>query len=217
MKLYIDSADRTAAVHLLGTGVFAGLTTNPTILQRAGQTIHDIPEIHRWARDAGAREIFFQAWGDTAQELTERGLRLRDLGDDVVVKVPASRAGATACAALSAQGVPTLLTAVYTPAQAMIASAAGADFIAPYLGKLGDAGRNALAEVGSMQRLLTATGSRTRVLAASIRDLPSMVSLAELGVECFTFGAAIGERFFTEPLTELAIETFDLVIAEMES
>lgn len=217
MRLYIDSADRSAAAPLLETGVFAGLTTNPTILERAQQTIHDIPEIYRWARDAGAREIFFQAWGDTAQELTDLGLRLRELGEDVVIKVPVSRAGSEACAALAAQGIPTLLTAVYTPAQAMVASAAGADYIAPYLGKLGEAGRNPLAEVSSMQRLLAATGSDTRVLAASIRDLPSMVALAEVGVGHFTFGTAIAERFFAEPLTEAAVAAFDRAIADMPS
>lgn len=217
MRLYIDSADRAASESLLATGLFAGLTTNPTILQRAAQTVRDIPEIYRWAKAAGAKEIFFQAWGETSSDMVSCALRLRELGNDVVIKVPATRAGSAACATLTAQGIPTLLTAVYGRAQAMVAAAAGADYIAPYLGKLGDAGRDGIEEIAAMHRVLTATGSRTKVLAASIRDTASMVSLAELGVECFTFAPAIGERLFVEPLTAEAVGVFDQTIADSET
>ena len=64
MRLYLDTADRAVAEPLLATGLFAGLTTNPTILARAGLTADDAPAVHRWARAAGAREVFFQSWGE---------------------------------------------------------------------------------------------------------------------------------------------------------
>src|ERR1700761_575649 len=171
MYLYLDTADRAAAEPLLATGLFTGLTTNPSILRAASLGATDIPGVYQWAVAAGATEVFFQAWGEDSATLVERGLRLRELGREVVVKVVASRAGATACAELAARGVPTLLTAVYAPGQAVIAAAAGATYIAPYLGKLADAGREAMADVVAMHEILTATGSATRVLLASIRDL----------------------------------------------
>src|SRR5215217_3372018 len=96
MKLYLDTADRAAAESLLATGLFAGLTTNPTILQRASADVTDIPEIYRWATAAGGREVFFQAWGEDTAVLVERGERLRELGSEVVVKLVASRAGSAA-------------------------------------------------------------------------------------------------------------------------
>ncbi|MGA8210824.1 MAG: transaldolase family protein, partial [Nocardioidaceae bacterium] len=120
MDLYVDTADRDAAETLLATGLFAGLTTNPTILQRASRSVADIPDIYAWATGAGAREVFFQAWGRDTATLVERGRRLRDLGEEVVVKLVASRDGTAACARLSADGTPTLLTAVYDPAQAVV-------------------------------------------------------------------------------------------------
>jgi TalC/MipB family fructose-6-phosphate aldolase len=207
--LYLDTADRSAAEPLLATGLFAGVTTNPTILRRAGLSVPDLPEIYRWAVGAGAREVFFQAWGEDTATLVERGRRLRGLGDEVVVKLVASRAGAAACARLAAEGVPTLLTAVYDAGQAMIAAAAGATYIAPYLGKLQDAGRAGVAEVIAMHEVLTATGSATRVLLASVRDVPSMVRLAQAGVGCFTMGPAVAEQFFTNELTAEAVRTFE--------
>ena len=204
MHLYLDTADRAAAEPLLATGLFAGLTTNPTILRRAGRTVADIPDIHRWATSAGAQEVFFQAWGP---DLVGKGRELRSLGDEVVVKVTASIEGAAACATLSAEGVPTLLTAVYAPGQAMIAAVAGATYVAPYLGRMTDAGRDGHGDVLAMQEILAGTG--TRILLASIRDVPSMVALARRGVECFTFGPAVAQQFFADELTAEAVRTFE--------
>ena len=141
--------------------------------------------------------------------MVERGLRLRELGDEVVVKLVASRAGSAACAKLAEQGVPTLLTAVYDPGQAIVAAAAGATYIAPYLGRLNDSGRDGLADVAAMQEVLRATGSTTEILLASIRDVASMVSLARIGVHCFTMGPAIAEQFFTDELTADAVAVFE--------
>ena len=215
MRLYLDTADREAAEDLLGTGLFTGLTTNPTILQRSGLGVGDAPAIYDWAVAAGATEVFFQAWGEDTATLVERGEELRSLGDEVVVKVVASRAGSAACAQLSARGIPTLLTAVYAPGQAIVAAAAGATYIAPYLGRLNDAGRDGIAEVTAMQEVLRATGSATKILLASIRDITSMVTLARRGVDCFTMGTDIAEGFFTEHLTATAVQDFEDAVRTM--
>jgi TalC/MipB family fructose-6-phosphate aldolase len=209
VRLYLDTADRAAAEDLLRTGLFAGLTTNPTILQRSGLGVADAPEIYEWAVAAGAHEVFFQAWGEDADTLVERGERLRQLGPEVVVKVPASRAGAAACARLAAHDAPTLLTAVYAPGQVLVAAAAGATYIAPYLGRLNDAGRDGIAEVTAMQEVLVTTKASTKILVASIRDVPSMVALARRGIDCFTIGPPVAEAFFAEHLTAAAVAAFE--------
>jgi TalC/MipB family fructose-6-phosphate aldolase len=214
VRLYLDTADRGAAESLLATGLFYGLTTNPTILQRASKGVADLEDIYRWAIDAGAREVFFQAWGSDVPSLIERGQWLRDLGQEVVVKFVATRAGATACAALAARDTPTLLTAIYDPGQAIVAAAAGATYIAPYLGRLNDAGRQGIAEVVAMHEVLVATGSTTKVLLASIRSVPDMVAVARHGVDCFTMAPAVAEQFFTDPTTAEAARTFEDAIRE---
>ena len=216
VRLYLDTADRAAAEDLLGTGLFAGLTTNPTILRRAGRGVADLADIHRWAVGAGAREVFLQSWGDDTATLVERGLRLRALGEEVVVKLVASRAGAAACATLAGRGVPTLLTAVYDPVQAVVAAAAGATYIAPYLGKLAEAGRDALGDVTAMQEVLAATGSPTRILLASLRDAASIATLARRGVTHFTMGPPIAEQMFADELTAQAVQAFEDAVREGE-
>lgn len=214
MKLYLDTADRTAAESLLATGLFTGVTTNPTILQRASKGVADLGDIYHWAIAAGAREVFFQAWGTEAATLIERGQWLRDLGQEVVVKFVATREGATACAALAREGVATLLTAIYDPGQVIVAAAAGATYIAPYLGRLNDAGRQGIAEVIAMHEVLVATGSSTKVLLASIRSVPDMVAVARRGVDCFTMAPAVAEQFFTDPTTAEAARTFEDAVRE---
>ena len=217
MRLYLDTADREAAEDLLATGLFAGVTTNPTILQRSGLGVGDAPDIYEWAVAAGAKEVFFQAWGEDTRSLVDRGRELRSLGDEVVVKVVASRAGSAACARLSADGTPTLLTAVYAPGQAIVAAAAGATYIAPYLGRLNDAGRDGIADVTAMHEVLRATGSGTKVLLASIRDVTSMVTLARRGVDCFTMGPEVAERLFAEHLTATAVQDFEDAVRTMSA
>jgi transaldolase len=215
MRLYLDTADRAAAEPLLATGLFAGLTTNPTILHRADLGVSDIPNIYHWAADAGANEVFFQAWGEDVTTLIERGQQLRDLGTQVVVKLVASQAGSAACAQLAARGVPTLLTAVYDPAQAIVAAAAGANYIAPYLGKLQDAGRDGFADVITMHEILSASASQTKVLLASIRDVPTLIPLARRGIDHFTMAPSVAETFFADELTAEAVHIFeDAVLAK---
>ena len=65
-----------------------------------------------------------------------------------------------------------------------------------------------------MHEVLTATGSGTRVLLASIPDVPSMVALARHGVDCFTMAPAVAEEFFTDELTAEAVATFEKAVLE---
>jgi transaldolase len=127
----------------------------------------------------------------------------------VVVKLVASRAGSAACAELAAHDVPTLLTAVYAPSQAIVAAAAGATYIAPYLGKLQDAGRDGIADVIAMHEILTAAGSQTRVLLASIRDVTAIVSLARRGIQHFTMAPSVADQLFADELTADAARIFE--------
>lgn len=209
LNLYVDSADRSAAEPLLRSGCFTGLTTNPTLLQTAGVRRRELGGLVDWARIAGAETVFLQSWGSTQQELVCHAQELRKLGDEVVVKVPATRAGIAAAAALEAQGTPVLVTAVYNRDQSLPAMAAGASYIAPYLGRMNDAGRNGIQEIASMQQAITAVGSATRILVASLREPSDALTLAELGVRDLTMAPAVWSKFFMDPLTEGAVKVFE--------
>lgn len=210
LRLYADTAVREDAARLLELGIFRGLTTNPLLLARAGLGADDLPGVVDWAVGLGAEEVFCQAWGTTAADLVARGEQLHALAPDVVaVKVPATRPGTEAAAVLAGRGIPVLLTAVYSAPQAVLAAAAGCAYLAPYLGRMADAGRPAHEETIAMHRLLTAAGAATRLLVASIRTPADVVRLATEGVGCFALQPPVAEAFFADPLTRRAAEEFE--------
>jgi TalC/MipB family fructose-6-phosphate aldolase len=209
LNLYVDSAEREVAEPLLRQGLFAGVTTNPTLLERAGLRWADLPGLVDWALAAGARTVFLQSWGQTSSELVERGTALHALSPEVVVKVPATGPGVQAACSLVEAEVPVLVTAVYARYQAVAALAAGADFIAPYLGRMDDAGLDGLDEIRAMQQAVAATGSTTRILAASVRTPLQVLQLAEAGVSDVTLSPAAWDAFFANELTAAAVAAFD--------
>jgi transaldolase len=105
-----------------------------------------------------------------------------------------------------------LLTAVYNESQAMLGAAAGVAYIAPYLGRMKDAGRPAHAEIAGMARALRGVCSGTKIVVASVRGPDDVVQLAQQGIECFALPPAVAREFFTEPLTDAAVEDFDLAM-----
>ncbi|WP_194907321.1 transaldolase family protein [Quadrisphaera sp. INWT6] len=207
VDLYLDTADRDAALALLATGAFRGVTTNPVILQRAGLTVADAPAVHDWAVAGGAERVFLQSWGASADEVTRRGRELAALSDRVVVKVTATLAGATACARLVTEGVPTLLTGAFTPAHAVLSAGVGASWVAPYVSRISSDEATAVDVVVAMHRAL-GTGP-TAVLAASLRSLDAVGALAAAGVPAATLGVPLAEALFTHELTLAADRTFE--------
>lgn len=209
LRIYLDSADRAAVSPLLATGLFAGVTTNPLILERAGVASADIAAVHAWAVEAGAQEVFLQTWGADVATLVERAERLAGLGPRVVLKVPATPEGFSATARLTAAGHRVLVTAVYTVEQALMAEAAGASFIAPYVGRMDDAGLDGVGTVLGMQRALRGVGGACEVLAASLRGPGPVRLLAEGGVPCFTLAPAVAASFLDVEASRLAAADFE--------
>lgn len=209
IRFYLDSAQREDVEPWLRTGLIEGLTTNPTLLQSSGVRNDELGTLVAWATAAGARTVFVQSWGDGAAELARRGRQLAGLGDAVVVKIPATADGLAATARLTAEGIPVLVTAVYTAAQVLPAIAAGATYLAPYLGRMNDAGRDGAGEIAAMQRVVRASGSPLRLLVASLRSPSDALRLAEVGVRDFTTAPGVFARFFEDELTAAAVAAFE--------
>ncbi|MCS5720615.1 hypothetical protein N1028_04030 [Herbiconiux sp. CPCC 203407] len=204
---YIDSADRAEVERLLATGLAAGVTTNPAILDKAGLGSRDIPSIVGWATEAGAKRVFVQSWGRSAAEIADRGASFRALGENVVVKVTASREGIEAARQLSGGGE-VLVTAVFAATQVLPVMASGAAFLAPFVGRMIAAGRDGIGEIVSMQSAIDATGSALQLLAGSLRTPEQILELASAGVRNFTFGPPVWDLFFTDELTAGSVEQF---------
>lgn len=209
MRIYVDSANIDEIAEALASGYVYGVTTNPTLLRKAGVRAGGVPALARAAIDHGAREVHLQVYaGDTAGMLREADALAQIDPSRVAVKLPATPEGYAAAALLAARDFRVTLTAVYTVRQAILAQAAGALYIAVYLGRMRDQGLDALALVGRMQRVLDAQRSHVEVLAASVRDPVEIEDLAELGVATATLPLAVLRRLPESEQTAAAAAVF---------
>jgi len=214
VRFYLDTADVSQWETWLPTGLFYGVTCNPALLQKASVPceLAALKSLTRHALDYGMQEVHLQAWGSEVEALFENGRMLGRIDRRVLVKLPATKAGTTAAKWLVKEGIPVTLTAVYSVHQALIAAALGASYVAPYLGRMNDAGQDGLANVAKMQKILNSVQSQTRVLTASIRNLEDISVLAAGGVDTFTFSSAIAEAFFNVPATVEATAAFEQAV-----
>jgi transaldolase len=211
LRLMLDSADSAEWEQWLPTGMIYGVTTNPLLLARSQVPcrVEALKVLASKALSLGAQEIQLQAWGGTVAAYRETGAALAAIDPQVVVKIPVVAVGVTAAAALVQQGCRITLTGVYVVPQVLIAAAIGAEYAAPYLGRIHDTGQHGCTEVSAMQRSLDGIQSSTRLLVASIRRVEDMATLTAQGLNTFTLSSAVLEQFFDVPATLKATEAFE--------
>lgn len=207
LELFLDSADPKAIETWMATGLPVGVTSNPSILQRAGLGSSDIPDFVSHAVDHGAREVFCQVWGESVDDLVRRGEQFRSLSPAVRIKVPLTADGAVAARRLS-EGGPVVLTACFSPTQVSAAIVARATWISPFVAKMNESRRDAMQTIAKIQAAIANTGSELEIFAGSIRTPEQVVDLAAAGVSRMAIGAAVWEALVTDSLTEAMAEQF---------
>ena len=222
-RLFLDTAVESEWTSLIPLGIFHGITTNPTLLERAGHqcTIESVQTLAKKALSmTNCHEFMCQSWGESCHEMYNVGMALSEIDrQKIVIKVPVTFEGTKAAAKLINAGVRVCLTACYASDQAVIAAGLGAEYIAPYLGRMTDNGKNGMEECRRMQSIVTGMNSHTRVLVASIRDVKSMTDLMMMttsssghsynGMDTFTFSPDVARQLFEEQLTVKAAEDFE--------
>jgi transaldolase len=214
MKIYLDTADAGQSERLLATNLFSGVTSNPAILKAAGLGPSTAQKFYACAVAAGAKEVFLQTFGQSVNEQVRQALRYRALGPEVVIKVVCTEIGATVCANLEQQGVTVLLTAIHDAKQTITAMAAGATYVTPYLSEMYRAGCDGWDQVVTMQRILRAAETKTRLLMAGFHDIATLVKVAGEGVKFVTMTPDIADALFAQEQTEAMACYFGRVSAE---
>lgn len=187
-RLFIDSATPADWDAARQRGWLHGVTTNPLIIRRAGRRVDltTSQELVKAAKDRALNEIQLQVTGESAAEMLASGRALRELWDRVTVKVPATAIGFEAASVLCREGATVTITACYTAQQAMLATSIGAQYVAPYYGRMLEAGLDADQRLDAMLRI-----ENIRVLVASIRNLDQLEVLVRRGFDTFTLAAPV--------------------------
>lgn len=213
LDLYLDTADTAQWDTLMPSGMFTGITTNPLLAQRAGLAYPDIDwsEMARKAAGLGATELHAQVFGAAetyapwADALLEAGEKA---GVRTVVKVPLIKTAIREVPHLKSMGCPILMTACYDAKQMFVATSLGADFIAPYFGRMLEAGLPAFDMLEQMAVIQNSGG--TRVLVASLRSTEQMCKLSAIGCDCFTISPEITHALLSDDLSLAAVNDFEI-------
>jgi len=204
MKLFLDTADVKSVKARLSTGLISGITTNPTLIFKSGkhpQTVYQ--ELIK----LGIDDISMEVMGDSEDELFKNAMgHVKSYAEKATIKLPCTIDGLKACKRLSAINVRTNVTLVFSPAQAILASLAGATYISPFIGRMDDNSLDGMKLINDISNTLR---SDTKILAASIRDPQSVGTAFALGADICTVPTDVFDRMYNHVLTDKGLEQFE--------
>lgn len=206
MKFFIDSAEVDEIREAASLGVLDGVTTNPSLIAKAGRPFHTIIEEICQIVDG---PVSAEAVSEKADDMIAEGLELAAIHSNVVVKLPLTLDGLKACKALTSQGIRTNVTLCFSPTQALLAAKAGATWVSPFVGRLDDIGQNGMELIQQcVQIFANYPALQTEVLVASVRHPIHVIESAMIGADVATIPFSVIRQLVKHPLTDSGIERF---------
>ena len=209
MEYILDTANIAAINHCNEFYPLAGVTTNPSIVAKENRNFWDIV---KEIRDIiGPDKTFFaQTVQKTADKIVEEAKLMNEKsGGDFCVKIPICEEGLKATMELNKLGIKVLMTAIFTPAQALIAAKAGADYVAPYVNRLDNIIGDGCEVVAQIVEEFEIHNLPCKVLAASFKNAEQVHKCALSGCQCVTVTDDVLKAVITHPMTDAAINGFD--------
>ena len=208
MKLFLDTADTKLLHDGYLTGLIDGVTTNPTLIMKSGRKPEDV---YLELRDIGYNDISMEVMGD-GPEMVVEGRRLAKIfGKCATIKVPCTPDGLFACRQLSRELIRVNVTLIFSASQAILAAKAGAKYVSPFVGRVDDNSFGGLCLVKDIANVYAKQnwGSRTEVLAASIRNVRDVGRAFEYGANICTIPPAVFNKMYNHILTDKGLEIFE--------
>ena len=206
MKLFLDTAHLADIETAVGWGILDGITTNPTLAAQEGLEFVDLIKA---ITTAVPGPVSAEVVADNRADMVAQGIKVREIADNVVVKVPMTVEGVAAGAELVRLGHPINVTLVFSAAQAILAANIGATFVSPFLGRVDDVGNDGVELLAEIVDVYATQGYDTQVLSASLRHPAHVVASARVGADAATMPFAVMQKLFNHPLTDLGNEQFN--------
>jgi len=206
MKIFLDTADVTEIKTRWTTGLIDGITTNPSLIRKSGRNHEDV---YQELKEIGINDISMEVIGSEVNMISE-GKRLhKKFGKCATIKVPCTREGLRACAKLSVDNIRVNVTLVFSVAQAILASKAGATYISPFVGRLDDISFDGVGLVKDIASLYREQMVTTQVLAASLRDVSHAAQCFSFGADVVTMPTKVFDGMYEHILTDKGMDIFD--------
>ena len=207
MKFFLYTANLEDIKTAHSWGVIAGVTTNPTLVSKEG----DI-DFHTRVREIAETvngPVSAEAVSLEKSRLIEEAKVLAAIHPQVVVKVPLCPDGLGAVKELTAMGIKTNVTLVFSANQAVLAAAAGATYVSPFVGRLDDIGEDGMKLIYDVVEIFDLYGIETKVIAASLRHPAHVLECAKAGADYATVPFKVLKMLFDHPLTKKGIDQFN--------
>lgn len=205
MKFFLDTANLEEIGDAASTGVLDGVTTNPTLISKEGNTFEDqLLKICSLVNGPVSAETVIR----DAAGMVEEGRHLAKLHPNIVVKCPMTKEGLKATRALSEERIRVNVTLVFSAPQAIMAAKAGAYFVSPFVGRLDDIGENGMDLIRDIVTIFNNYEFQTQVLVASIRNPIHVVQAGLYGADICTMPAKVFDQLLKHPLTDKGVEQF---------
>jgi transaldolase len=205
MKLFLDTADIDQIKQAWSGGIVDGVTTNPSHVSKTGRPAKEVyEEICR----AVAGPVSLETIGLDADTIVKEARQLAKIADNVVVKVPIMCEGLKAVKRLSAEGIKTNVTVMFSPLQALLAAKCGATYVSPFVGRLDAVGHIGMDLIRQIKTIYDHYGFATQLLVAAIRHPEHVLEAALAGAPVCTMSLDVMKQLYDHPLTDIAIDMF---------
>lgn len=205
MKFFADTADISAIRDLAAHGMLDGVTTNPSLIHKAGR---DMAEVVAEICDLVEGPVSAEVVAPDAETMIAEGRHLAAIASNVAVKVPLTWEGLRACRTLSDEGRMVNVTLCFSAAQAILAAKAGAAFVSPFIGRLDDINLDGMALIADIRAIYDNYDFETEILAASIRSVGHITEAAKIGADVVTAPPAVLHQMAAHPLTDKGLAAF---------
>jgi len=207
MQIYVDSANLKEIQHAASLGFISGVTTNPSLLAKEDPSTNMrelLLSIHESVGGHTSVEVISTDTDGMLREADE----ILSWFPDATIKIPFIPAGLAAVRKLSDQDIPTNVTLLFTPNQALIAANAGATYVSLFLGRLDDIGTDAMIALNDTCEIWDTQGLESLIIAASIRTPVHLLECAKAGAHIATVPYKVIMQSMKHPLTDAGLETF---------
>ena len=207
MKFFIDTANVDEIRDAASMGVICGVTTNPSLIAKEGRDfVEVVKEITTIVDGPISAEVISLEADKMVAEATELYNKIGC--KNLVIKIPMCAEGLKAVKQLTAMGIKTNVTLIFSTAQALLAAAAGASFVSPFVGRLDDIGTEGMNLVSEIAEIFKIHGIKTEIIAASIRNTMHVTNAALAGSDIATVPYKVFKAMISHPLTTSGIERF---------
>jgi len=205
MKLFIDTANIDEIREANELGVICGVTTNPSLITKEGRDFKTvINEISRIVDGPISAEVISL----DADGMVEEALQLAEINKNIVIKIPMTAEGLKAVKRLTAKGIKTNATLIFTASQALLAARAGATYVSPFLGRLDDIDCDSMHLIEDIVKIFKQHDIKTEIISASIRNPIHVTDAAKIGAHIATVPYNVILQMIKHPLTDAGIERF---------